>query len=111
MGKHLSVLRRFEVSSDDGGGIWIDHRWKACDWGAWADGHRLTDLMKQASDHARVCDGTPQPRPVPPCQAESPVPRLWADEVTREVTRSLGASLVLPRVPESGSVQVWVRPD
>ena len=64
MAKHASVLRRFEVSSDDGG-MWIEHRYRDCDWLTTVKGSRLTDLMRQATAHTRVCDGKPQPRPEP----------------------------------------------
>lgn len=66
MAKHASVLRRFEVYSEqDDGGVRIDHQYKDCDWDASIDGYRLTDLMKQATAHAKACDGKPQPRPEP----------------------------------------------
>ena len=64
MAKHASVLRRFVVSSDDGG-MWLEHRYKACDWDVTIGADRITDLMRQAAAHARICDGRPQPRPEP----------------------------------------------
>jgi len=79
MAKHLSVLRQFEVSTVSyDGGIELEHRYKACDWTDWIAGSRLTDVMKQATAHARVCDGKRQPRPEPrPSAMGSAVMGLW----------------------------------
>lgn len=91
MAKHLSVLRRFKVSTErDDGGITIEHRYKKCDWDAWIDGCRITDLMRQANAHAKVCDGKPQPRPERPAGlSNSFVSSLWAAEIGRALAASL----------------------
>lgn len=79
MAKHLSVLRQFEVSSDrDDSGVSIAHHYQQCDWEGWADGYRITDLMKQATVHAKACDGKPRPRkPSQPSVLGSAVMNLW----------------------------------
>ncbi len=83
MAKHLSVLRRFEVYSErDDGGVRIEHRFKDCDWDVWIAGYRLTDLMRQATSHARVCDGKPQPKPERLPGSPNPlVPDLWSRSI------------------------------
>ena len=64
MAKHLSVLRRFTVSTVQyDGGIELEHRWRACDWTRWVEGESLPAIMRIATAHAKVCDGKPQPRP------------------------------------------------
>lgn len=79
MAKHASVLRQFEISTVQyDGGIEIEHCFKECDWSEWIAGVRLTDLMKQATAHAKVCDGKPQPRPEPVPRPPSPFTDLWA---------------------------------
>ena len=89
MAKRASVLRQFEVSSDDGG-MWIEHRYKACDWLATVDGWRLTDLMKQATAHARVCDGKPRPRPAPrPSVLGNTVMDLWGAAIKQALKTQL----------------------
>jgi hypothetical protein len=47
------------------GGIDLEHNWRECDWAVWVDGTSLPDIMRQATAHAKVCDGKPQPKPAP----------------------------------------------
>lgn len=103
MAKHASVLRRFEVYSEqDDGGVRIDHQYKDCDWDVFIDGYRLTDLMRQATAHAKVCDGKPQPRPEPKPRPEgfrnSFISDVWRQAILTEYARS-----VLIGIPADGT--------
>lgn len=95
MAKHASVLRQFTVETVQYDG-WMElaHRWRECDWTADIDGDRITDLMRQATAHAKVCDGKPQPKPEPQPGAyrNSYMSALWASQIKA----ALEAHLVMP---------------
>ena len=101
MAKHLSVLRRFSVSTVPyDGGIELEHNWRECDWTVWVDGTSLPDIMRQATAHAKACDGKPQPKPAPrePSPSNGFVPALWVESIKS----ALGHSLVTPGAVTGG---------
>jgi len=91
--KHLSVLRRFEVTTVQyDGWMELEHHWRECDWrGDVVDGS-LPAIMRMATAHAKVCDGKPQPRPEPrqPLSSAGFVPAAWMSQITA----ALGACYV-----------------
>jgi hypothetical protein len=93
-GDASEVLRRFEVYSEqDDGGVRIDHQFKDCDWDVFIDGYKLTDLIRQATAHAKVCDGKPQPlKPPQPPVLGGAIQSAWNREILAALQTRLATS-------------------
>jgi len=89
--RHCIDLGQFVVGNDGnfGGGSFIEHMWRSCDWRADIDGLTLPQVAREARDHAAFCDGSPRP-PQPrtePSVLGARIQDIWMDEVARQLTQ------------------------
>jgi hypothetical protein len=93
--KRIALSQFAAVGERDDSGVQLMHYYRRCDWDAYVDGMSPNAVRRVARDHARVCDGQPQPRPERPASPASPgfIPELWAAEVSRALATSFVTSV------------------
>jgi hypothetical protein len=93
MARKRIALSQFAVSSErDDYGVSLTHGYRRCDWETWVDGMSPGDLRRVAREHARVCDGKPQPRPErTPGTMGGLVPSIWSHALHDALAVSLAA--------------------
>lgn len=84
MSKHMSVLRGFTIEDDCyGEGAHLAHSNGDCDW-------RGDAYYRTLTEHARVCDGRPQPKPErSPTSSGNLVSGIWGKMLLEYVGRLL----------------------
>lgn len=81
MARRRISLGQFRVSNDGdyGGGSNLDHHYRRCDWQLGIDQLTPPEITRLAREHARECDGLPQPvKPRQPDALASATMALWA---------------------------------
>jgi hypothetical protein len=99
------ALSQFAVSTErDDGGVALTHSYRLCDWETWVDGDTPLDILRTAREHARACDGKPQPRPERPGSfTSSLISAMWGKEIKAALGRSLQFEAERPMVAIPGA--------